>query len=113
MVSVLSSRTQGIAVVLSYQMCSLSTGELIESTTSFDEPVSVRAGVTKGIPEHLSLSLLGRDIGDELQFVFHPGMEDLPECLGGNDAYVIVLDLIESKLSDDKASRQFRVCGSE
>jgi len=84
----------GDPVVLSYEIYSWSTGELIESTAEFDEPVTVRAGVTEGIPDYLSNSLLGRNIGDRMQIIFQPGMEDLPVYLDSTDAYVVVLDLI-------------------
>lgn len=84
----------GDPVVLSYNMYSWTTGELVESTSSFDEPVTVRAGVADGIPDYLSNSLLGRNIGDKIQIIFEPGMEDLPEYLDPTDAYVVVLDLI-------------------
>lgn len=84
----------GDPVVLSYNLYSWSTGELIESTSDFEDPITVRAGVTQGIPDYLSNSLLGRNIGDKMQIIFHPGMEDLPEYLDSTDAYVVVLDLI-------------------
>lgn len=81
-------------VVLRYEMFSWSTGELVESTEDFDEPVTVRAGVTEGVPEFLSHSLLGRKIGERIQIIFEEGMEDLPEYLDANDAYVLVIELI-------------------
>jgi len=67
---------------------------LVETTDSFDEAVSVRAGVTEGIPDYLSKSLLGRNIGDKMQIIFKSGMEDLPDYLDNSDAYILVLDLI-------------------
>ena len=75
-------------------MYSWSTGELVESTDSFDEPVTLRAGVNEGVPEYLSNSLLGRNVGDRLQLVFETGMEDLPGYLDSADAYVLIVDLI-------------------
>lgn len=84
----------GDPVVLKYTMYSWSTGEIVESTDDFDEPITVRAGVTEGIPEYMSKSLLGRNIGDKLQLVFESGMEDLPEYLDQTDAYVVVVDII-------------------
>jgi len=84
----------GDPVVLSYNMYSWSTGELVESTADFEEPVTVQAGVTEGIPDYLSNSLLGRNIGDKMQIIFQPGMEDLPDYLDDTDAYIVVLDLI-------------------
>lgn len=84
----------GDPVVLKYNMYSWSTGELVESTDNFDEPLTIRAGLTEGIPDYLTNSLLGRKIGDRLQVIFQAGMEDLPEYLDNTDAYVVVLDLI-------------------
>lgn len=81
-------------VVLKYNIYSWSTGEIVESTDTFDVPITVRAGVSEGIPDFVSKSLLGRNIGDKLQLVFETGMEDLPEYLDPTDAYVMVLDLI-------------------
>lgn len=84
----------GDPVVVRYSMYSWSTGELVESTDSFDEPVTLRAGVNEGVPEYLSNSLLGRNVGDRLQLIFETGMEDLPSYLDDSDAYVLVVDLI-------------------
>ena len=84
----------GDPVVVKYSMYSWSTGELVESTDSFDDPITVRAGVTEGFPQFLSQSLLGRNIGDRLQLVFATGMEDLPEYLDNSDAFILVVDLI-------------------
>lgn len=81
-------------VVIRYNMFSWTTGELVESTDDFNEPVTIRAGVTEGVPEYLSHSLLGRKIGDTIQIIFEEGMEDLPEYLDSNDAYVLVIELI-------------------
>ncbi len=81
-------------VVLKYEMFSWSTGEKIESTDDFDEPMTVRAGVTEGVPEYLSHSLLGRKVGDKMQIVFEAGMEDLPEYLDDSDAYILIVELI-------------------
>ena len=84
----------GDPVVLKYNMYSWSSGAIVESTDNLDEPITVSAGVTDGIPEYLSKSLLGRNIGDKLQIVFESGMHDLPEYLDPTDAYVIVVELI-------------------
>jgi len=84
----------GEPVVLSYNMYSWSTGELVESTDTLDEALTVRAGVGEGVPEYLSKSLLGRQVGDTLQLVFKQGMEDLPEYLDDTDAYVLVVSVL-------------------
>lgn len=84
----------GDPVVLKYNMYRWSNGEMVESTDQFDEPITIRAGVTEGIPAYLTNSLLGRKIGDRLEIVFEAGMDDLPEYLDGSDAYVLVVDLI-------------------
>ena len=84
----------GDPVVLNYNMYSWSTGELVDSTDTLDEPLTIRAGVTNGIPDYLTKSLLGRQIGDKLQVVFEQDMEDLPEYLDSSDAYVLVVSLL-------------------
>lgn len=84
----------GDPVVLRYNMYSWTTGELVESTDSFDEPLTIRAGVSEGVPQYLSDSLLGRSIGDTIQVVFESGMSDLPSYLDATDSYVVVVDLI-------------------
>jgi len=84
----------GDPVVLSYEMYSWTTGALVETTADFDDPITVQAGVSDGLPDYLSNSLLGRNIGDKMQIIFQPGMEDLPEYLDSEDAYVLLLDLI-------------------
>lgn len=81
-------------VVLRYDMFSWNTGELVESTDDLDEPLTIRAGVTEGVPEFLSHSLLGRKIGDKIQIIFEEGMEDLPSYLDADDAYVLVVEII-------------------
>lgn len=81
-------------MVLKYKMYSWSIGEMIESTDNLDEPITVRAGVTEGIPEYLSKSLPGRNIGDKFQIVFESGMDDLPDFFDQSDAYIVVVDLI-------------------
>lgn len=75
-------------------MYSWATGELVESTDEFDEAMTDNAGAQSGVPAYLSNSVLGRNVGDRLQVVFQPGMEDLPEYLDDTDAYVLVLDMI-------------------
>ena len=84
----------GDPVVLNYKMFSWSTGDLVESSDTLDEAVALQAGVTAGVPEYLSKSLLGRNIGDKLQIVFQREMEDLPSYLDKSDAYVVVVELI-------------------
>ncbi len=84
----------GDPVVLRYSMYSWSSGELVETTDAFDEPITIEAGVTEGVPDYLTKSLLGRNLGDKIQVVFEAGMEDLPSYLDNNDAYILVIDLI-------------------
>ena len=84
----------GDPVVLDYNMYSWTTGELVETTDTLDEPLTIRAGVTNGIPDYLTKSLLGRQIGDTMQVVFERDMADLPEYLDSSDAYVLVVNLL-------------------
>lgn len=85
----------GDPVVLKYKMYSWSTGELVENSDTLEDPVTIRAGLIGGVPQFLSKSLPGRRIGDQLQIVFASGMEDLPEYLDKDDAYVLVVDLLQ------------------
>lgn len=84
----------GQPVVLNYNMYSWSTGELVDSTDTLDEPLTIRAGVTNGIPDYLTKSLLGRQVGEKIQVVFEKNMDDLPEYLDSNDAYVLVVSVL-------------------
>lgn len=84
----------GDPVVLRYKMYSWSSAELVEDSDTLEGPVTVRAGLIGGVPQYLSKSLPGRRIGDQLQVVFAGGMEDLPEYLDNDDAYVLVVDLL-------------------
>lgn len=84
----------GDQVVLNYNMYSWATGELVDSTDTHDEPLTIRAGVTNGIPDYLTKSLLGRQVGDEIQVVFERDMADLPDYLDNTDAYVLVVNLL-------------------
>ena len=84
----------GDPVVLKYKMFSWNTGDLVENTDTVVEPVTVRAGLTDGAPQFLTKSLPGRRVGDQLQLVFESGMEDLPEYLEADDAYVLVVDIL-------------------
>jgi hypothetical protein len=81
-------------VVLKYKMYNWSSGELVENSDNLEDPVTVRAGLIGVVPQFLSKSLLGRRIGDQLQVVFASSMEDLPEYLDKDDAYVLVVDLL-------------------
>lgn len=84
----------GDPVVLRYNLYSWTTGELVETTDSFDEPLTIRAGVAEGVPQFLSDSLLGRKVGAIIQVVFESGMSDLPSYLDASDSYVVVVELI-------------------
>lgn len=86
--------TFGDPVVLKYSMYSWATGALVESSDDFDEAVTIVAGATDGVPEYLSSSVLGRNVGDRLEIIFEAGMADLPDYLDNTDAYVVVLDLM-------------------
>lgn len=84
----------GDPVVVRYSMYSWSSGQLVETTDSLDEPVTIQAGVTEGVPDYLSKSLLGRNVGDKIQLVFKSELEDLPSYLDNSDAYILVIELI-------------------
>lgn len=84
----------GDPVVLNYNMYSWTTGELVDSTDTLDDPLTILAGVTNGVPDYLTKSLLGRQIGETIQVVFERGMADLPGYLDSDDAYVLVVNLL-------------------
>lgn len=84
----------GDAVVLKYDMFSWTNGALVESSSQLEGPYAVSAGVSDNIPEYLAKSLLGRRLGETMQIVFPVGMEDLPDYMDPNDAYVLVVELL-------------------
>lgn len=86
----------GDPVILKYDMFAWSTGELVESSSQFEEAHTVQGGVSDRfpIPEYLAKSLLGRSIGDTIQVVLPVGTEDLPGYLDPNDAYVLLVELL-------------------
>ena len=86
----------GDAVILKYDMFAWSSGELVESSSLFEEAHTVKAGVADDfpIPEYLANSLLGRSLGDTVQVVLPVGTEDLPTYLNADDAYVILVELM-------------------
>lgn len=84
----------GDAVVLKYDMFSWTNGALVESSSQLDGPYAVRAGVSDNIPEYLAKSLLGRRLGETVQVVFPVGMEDLPDYMNPDDAYVLIMELL-------------------
>lgn len=86
----------GDAVTLKYDMFAWSNGELVESSNSFEEAHTVRAGVSDDfpIPEYLAKSLLGRRIGDTVQVVLPVGTADLPSYLDQEDAHILLVELL-------------------
>ncbi len=86
----------GDSVILKYDMFAWSNGELVDSSSLFDEAHTVKAGVSDEypIPEYLASSLLGRSLGDTVQVVLPVGTEDLPPYLDNSDAYVLLVELM-------------------
>lgn len=86
----------GDPVSLKYDMFSWSTGELVESSSQFEEAHVVKAGMSESfpVPEILSQALLGRSLGDTLQIVFPVGTEDLPSNLDNTDAFILLVELL-------------------
>lgn len=84
----------GDPVQLRYNMYSWTSGELVESSDSFDDAIIINAGVTEGVPAFLSSSVLGRNKGETVQIVYKAGLEDLPAYLDNEDAYVMVLQVL-------------------
>lgn len=86
----------GDPVTLKYDMFAWSDGELVESSSLFEEAHVVQGGVSDDfpIPEYLAKSLLGRSIGDTIQVVLPVGTEDLPAYLDPEDAYVLLVELL-------------------
>lgn len=86
----------GDAVTLKYDMFSWSTGELVESSSQYEEAHIVKGGNSDNypIPDYLAKSLLGRSLGDTIQVVLPAGTEDLPDYLDITDAYVLVVELL-------------------
>jgi len=86
----------GDAVTLKYDMFAWSNGQLVESSNSFLEAHTVKAGISDDfpIPEYLAKSLLGRRLGDTVQVVLPVGTPDLPDYLDSNDAFVLLVELL-------------------
>jgi len=86
----------GDPVTLKYDMFAWSNGELVESSSLFEEAHTVKGGVSDEfpIPAYLAKSLLGRNLGDTIQVVLPAGTTDLPAYLDQEDAYVLVLELL-------------------
>ena len=86
----------GDAVTLKYDMFAWSSGELVESSSLFEEAHTVQGGISDDfpIPEYLAKSLLGRRLGDTIQVVLPVGTPDLPVYLDANDAYVLMVELL-------------------
>lgn len=86
----------GDPVTLRYDMFAWSDGELVESSSLFEEAHTVKGGVSDDfpIPEFLAKSLLGRKLGDTVQVVLPVGTADLPSYLDQNDAYVLLVELL-------------------
>lgn len=86
----------GDAVTLKYDMFAWSDGELVESSSLFEEAHTVQGGISDDfpIPEYLAKSLLGRRLGDTIQVVLPVGTPDLPVYLDSNDAYVLMVELL-------------------
>jgi len=85
----------GDPVSLKYDMFSWTTGELVESSSQFDEAHIVKSGVSDGVPvpDYVAKSLLGRSLGDTIQIVLPAETEDLPDYLDSSDAYVLLVEL--------------------
>lgn len=86
----------GDPVTLKYDMFAWSSGELVESSSLFEEAHTVKGGVSDDfpIPEFLAKSLLGRKLGDTIQVVLPVGTADLPTYLDQSDAYVLLVELL-------------------
>lgn len=86
----------GDAVTLKYDMFAWSSGELVESSSLFEEAHTVQGGISDDfpIPEYLAKSLLGRRLGDTIQVVLPVGTADLPVYLDASDAYVLMVELL-------------------
>lgn len=81
----------GDNVALQYDMFSWSTGELVESTTLDGSELTIALHENGDVPNYLVDALLGRKRGDTIQVVFEAGMEDLPEYLNPDDAYILIV----------------------
>jgi len=83
----------GDAVSLNYDMFSWATGELVESTAQLGGDMELQLTDNAAIPSYLKESILGRKIGDKMQVVFEANMNDLPDYMNPNDAYVLIVEL--------------------
>lgn len=86
----------GDPVILKYDMFKWSTGELVESSSEFDESHTILAGNPDNfpIPSYLAESFLGRKNGDKVQIVLPAGTDDLPLYLDQTDAYIVLVEVL-------------------
>jgi len=85
----------GDVVNIKYDMFSWATGEMVESTNQLGGDLALQLTDNAAIPNYLKESILGRKAGEKMQVVFEASMEDLPDYMNNEDAYVLVVELME------------------
>lgn len=107
----------GDVVVIHFQMHSWTTGEVVDSTRLHrnGEPMAIEAGYDEMVelrkkrlpvtdllvPKFLFDSVVNVRAGQQLQVTFKSGMLDLPEYLDEEDAYLLVVDVLEVMSADE------------
>ncbi|WP_163836084.1 hypothetical protein [Spartinivicinus ruber] len=88
----------GDTVAIKYNMYSWKSGKKVESTQDqFGGPLELVVGSKKGqvtIPKFLNNTIMGSRVGERYQVVFETGMKDLPNYLDKDDAYILVVDIV-------------------
>lgn len=73
----------------------------VESTQDqFGGPLELVVGGKEGevtVPAFLNSAIMGSQVGERYQVVFEAGMKDLPNYLDPNDAYVLVVDIVNKE----------------
>ena len=91
----------GDLVGIRWKMYGLRSGELVEDSDDlFDgSAVNIILGGGKGgdadVPQAMHEALKGQRVGDRVQVVFQHEMPELPEFLNSDDAYTLIVDVIE------------------
>lgn len=84
---------EGDRVEIHYELRSLATGRLVESTRSDGAPRLVQIGEAM-VPEVLEAALLGQQVGARLTVTYEQGLADLPADLDAADAYVLDVEIV-------------------
>lgn len=86
----------GDTIGIKYDMFSWATGELVETTSQqLNGNTQLELTENGAVPSFLKDSIVGRNVGDVVQVVFEKNLTDLPDYMNNNDAYILIVELVE------------------